>query len=80
MAPEKGKSENNLTLAEIRSALDDVERQRAREGITVEERLALEDASMTLRAAERAAVTDLQKLSEQSKALWNAIEKLKNVG
>lgn len=60
MASEKGKSENNLTLAEIRSALDDVERQRAREGITVEERLALEDASMTLRAAERAAVTDLQ--------------------
>ena len=60
MAPEKGNNETNLTLAEIRAALDDVERQRARDGISVEERLALEDASMTLRAAERAAVTDLQ--------------------
>ena len=60
MASEKNNKESSLTLAEIRAALDDVERQRAREGITVEERLALEDASMTLRAAERSAVTDLQ--------------------
>lgn len=60
MATGKNNKEPELTLSEIRTALEDVERQRARAGITVEERLALEDASMTLRAAERAAVTDMQ--------------------
>ncbi len=51
---------NQLTLAEIRSSLEEVEKRRAASDISEEERAALEEASLTLRNAERAAITDVQ--------------------
>lgn len=50
-----------LTLAELRSALEAVEAQRAAKDITEEERIAFEEASLTLRNAERAAIADTEK-------------------
>lgn len=60
MASKKTKTEQ-LTLAEIRAALDAVEAQRATKDLTEEERIAFEEASLTLRNAERAAIADAEK-------------------
>lgn len=60
MASKKTKTEQ-LTLAEIRAALDAVEAQRATKDLTEEESIAFEEASLTLRNAERAAIADAEK-------------------
>lgn len=60
MASKKTKAEQ-LTLAEIRAALEAVEAQRAAKDITEEERIAFEEASLTLRNAERSAIADAEK-------------------
>lgn len=60
MASKKTKTEQ-LTLAEIRAALEAVEAQRATKDLTEEERIAFEEASLTLRNAERAAIADAEK-------------------
>ena len=60
MAASKTKTQPKLTLAEIRSALDKVEERRALKDISDEERAALEEASVTLRDAERTAIADIE--------------------
>lgn len=60
MATSKTKTQPKLTLAEIRSALDKVEERRALKEISDEERAALEEASVTLRDAERTAIADIE--------------------
>lgn len=60
MAETKKTKAPKLTLAEIRSSLQDIEKKRAEEGISDEEREVLEAASVTLREAERTAISDLQ--------------------
>lgn len=61
MATKKKTVSTPLTLAEIRAALEDVEKRRASTDISEEERTVLEEASITLRDAERSAITDVQK-------------------
>lgn len=60
MAETKKTKAPKLTLAEIRSSLQDIEKKRAEEGISDEEREVLEAASVTLREAERTAISDIQ--------------------
>lgn len=51
---------DGLTLKQIRSALEKIEKQRAARDLSDNDRQALEEAALTLRSAERTAICDMQ--------------------
>lgn len=54
------KCNDNLTLSEIRTLLQKIENERINPNLSREERLLLEESAVSLRAAERSAILDLE--------------------